>query len=199
MMIFFHYWIYLQTYYELTTTDIILLKYLFIYLLFFLLLCQVFVAVHQLSLVAVSRGYSLLWCTSFSLQWLFSTQSTGSRHMDYSTCALKQLQHMSSKALIQQLWCIGLVVLWHEGSSRIRDQIDVSSIGRWILNLWITRVVLVEIFTVIYMNYFSYIKKQIPTSGGGLHYNMQRKNPIFSIKICRVMLRKILPQGFHNF
>ena len=30
----------------------------------------VFLAAHGLSLVAASRGYSLLWCAGFSLQWL---------------------------------------------------------------------------------------------------------------------------------
>ena len=33
-------------------------------------LCWVFVAAHGLSLVVVSGGCSLLWCTGFSLQWL---------------------------------------------------------------------------------------------------------------------------------
>ena len=39
----------------------------------------VFVAVRGLSLVAVSGGYSSLWCTGFSLRWLLLLQSTGSR------------------------------------------------------------------------------------------------------------------------
>ena len=38
----------------------------FFYLSFWL--CWVFVAARGLSLVAASRGYSLLWCTGFSLQ-----------------------------------------------------------------------------------------------------------------------------------
>ena len=33
-------------------------------------LCCVLVAARGLSLVVASRGYSLLWCMSFSLQWL---------------------------------------------------------------------------------------------------------------------------------
>ena len=40
----------------------------------------VFIAAHGLSLVAVSRGYSSLRCTGFSLRWLLLLQSTGSRH-----------------------------------------------------------------------------------------------------------------------
>ena len=33
-------------------------------------LCWVFIAVHELSLVAASRGYSSLRCAGFSFQWL---------------------------------------------------------------------------------------------------------------------------------
>ena len=39
----------------------------------------VFIALYGLSLVAESGGYSLLWCMGFSLQWLLSLQSMGSR------------------------------------------------------------------------------------------------------------------------
>ena len=39
----------------------------------------VFVAVHGLSLVAASGGYSSLQCTGFLLWWLPLLQSTGSR------------------------------------------------------------------------------------------------------------------------
>ena len=39
----------------------------------------VFVAACRLSLVVASRGYSLLRCTGFSLQWLLLLGSTGSR------------------------------------------------------------------------------------------------------------------------
>ena len=48
---------------------------------FFFRLCWVFVAVRGLSLVAASRGYSLLWCAGFSLWWLLLLQSTGSRRV----------------------------------------------------------------------------------------------------------------------
>ena len=41
------------------------LKVLFI---IYFWLCWVFVAVHGLSLVVVSRSYSSFWCTGFSLQ-----------------------------------------------------------------------------------------------------------------------------------
>ena len=55
------------------------LNKLFIYLFIYLWLHWVFVAVRGLSLVAVSRGYSSLRCTGFSLRWLLLLQSTGCR------------------------------------------------------------------------------------------------------------------------
>ena len=48
----------------------------------------VFVAVHRLSLVVVSGGYSSLWCAGFSLRWLLLLQSTGSRHTGFSSCGM---------------------------------------------------------------------------------------------------------------
>ena len=60
----------------------------FIYL--FIWLCWIFVAVRRLSLVVVSRGYSLLRCAGFSLRWLLLLQSTGSRHMG-SSCGAQAL------------------------------------------------------------------------------------------------------------
>ena len=48
-------------------------------LLFFLWLFWVFVAARGLSLAAASGGYSSLWFSSFSLQWLLLLQSSGSR------------------------------------------------------------------------------------------------------------------------
>ena len=38
------------------------------------------------SLVAASGGYSSLWCSGFSLQWLLLLRSTGSRHVGFSSC-----------------------------------------------------------------------------------------------------------------
>ena len=73
------------------------------------------------SLVAVSRGYSSLWCTGFSLQWLLLLRSMGSR------------------AQAQQLWPSGLVALRHVGSSQTRDRTRVPCTGRWILNHCATR------------------------------------------------------------
>ena len=42
--------------------------FLFVYLCFWL--CWVFVDTRRASLIVVNRGYSLLWCIGFSLQWL---------------------------------------------------------------------------------------------------------------------------------
>ena len=49
----------------------------------------VFVAVHGLSLVAVSGGYSSLRCVDFSLWWLLLLRCTGSRHTGFSTCGIQ--------------------------------------------------------------------------------------------------------------
>ena len=38
---------------------------------------------HGLSLVVVSRGYSLLWCSGFLLRWLLLLWSTGFRHVGF--------------------------------------------------------------------------------------------------------------------
>ena len=46
----------------------------------FIWLHWVFIAVHGLSLVTASEGYSLLRCAGFSLRWRLLLQSTGSRH-----------------------------------------------------------------------------------------------------------------------
>ena len=54
---------------------------------FFFLLCWVFVAACGLSLAAASKGYSLLRCAGFSLQWLLLLRSMGSRHAGFSSCS----------------------------------------------------------------------------------------------------------------
>ena len=60
----------------------------------------------------------------------FSLQITGSR-----TCWLQSLQQMGSRANgPQKLWFVGLVVLWHMGSSQTRDWTRVPGTGRKILN-----------------------------------------------------------------
>ena len=49
----------------------------------------VFAAARGLSLVAVSRGYSLLRGAGFALWWLLLLQSTGSRRVGFSSCGTR--------------------------------------------------------------------------------------------------------------
>ena len=62
---------------------VVLKKYLFTYF----WLWWVFLATCSLSLVVVSRGYSLLRCMGFSLQWLL-LRSIGSRYLGFSSCGV---------------------------------------------------------------------------------------------------------------
>ena len=52
---------------------------------------------------------------------------------------LWQLQLSGYRAQAQEFWCTGLAAPHHVGSSRTRDQTQVSCIGRQILNRWVTR------------------------------------------------------------
>ena len=60
--------------------------YYYFHLFIYFWLQWVSVAAHGLSLVVASRGYSLLRCTGFSLQWLLLLQSMGSRRAGFSSC-----------------------------------------------------------------------------------------------------------------
>ena len=69
----------------------------------------VFVAARRLSLVAVSEGYSSLWCTGFSLWQLLLLQSTGSGCMGFSSCGSRALEHRLSSCgawaqLLRGMW-----------------------------------------------------------------------------------------------
>ena len=64
-------------------------------------LCWVFVAARGLSLVAASGGYSSLQCTGFSLQWLLSLRSTGSRRAGFSSCGSRALKHRLSSCAVR--------------------------------------------------------------------------------------------------
>ena len=68
------------------------IEFLFICLFVYFWLRLVFVAVHGLSLVAASGGYSLLRCAGFSLRWLLLLQSTGSRRAGFSSCGSRALE-----------------------------------------------------------------------------------------------------------
>ena len=113
---------------------------LFIYFIYFWLF-WVFVAARGLSLVAASGGYSSLRCAGFSLQWLLSLWSTGSRRVGFSSCGTwaQQLWLTGSRAQAQQLWHTSPVAPRHVGSSRTRDQTRVPCIGRRTLNHCATR------------------------------------------------------------
>ena len=63
----------------------------------------VFIAACGLSLVATSGGYSLLWCVGFSLQWLLSLWSMGSRHAGFSSYGSQALEHRLSRVRAQFL------------------------------------------------------------------------------------------------
>ena len=68
--------------------------YLFIYfiIIFIFWLRWVFVAAWRLSLVVVSRGYSLLRCMGFSLRWLLLLRSMGSWCAGLSSCGSQALE-----------------------------------------------------------------------------------------------------------
>ena len=80
-----------------------------IYLFYLFLAAWVFVAACGLSLVAASRGYSLLWCMSFSLQWLLLLWNMGSRCTGFSSCGSRALQHRFSSC---DAWVLLLRGMW---------------------------------------------------------------------------------------
>ena len=56
-----------------------------------------------------SQGYSSLWCAGFSLRWLLLLQSTGSRHMGFSSCGSRALERRLSSCgsrayLLRGMW-----------------------------------------------------------------------------------------------
>ena len=124
--------------------------FFFFFLSFFIWLGWVFVAARGLSLVAVSGA--TLRCgvrtCHFSLRWLLLLQSTGSRHMGFSTCGTQAqlLWLVGSRAQVQQSWRTGFVAPQHVGSSQTRAQTCVPCIGRRILNHCTTREVLLLLF-----------------------------------------------------
>ena len=120
--------------------QIFLLKNYFVLFYFYFWLLWVFVAVRGLSLIAASGGYSSLWCTGFSLQWLL-LWSTGSRCTGFSSCGTRaqQLWLMGSRVRAWQLWHTGLIAPRHVGSSQATAQTRVPCTGRRILNHCATR------------------------------------------------------------
>ena len=93
------------------------------------------------SLFVASGGYSLVAVHGLLMRWLLLLQS-----MDSRVLRLQLLGHVGSgvaapgsRAQAQWLWLMGFVAPQHVGSSWIRDQTCVSSIGRWILYHWAPR------------------------------------------------------------
>ena len=68
----------------------------------------------RLSLVAASRGYSLLWCSDFSLQGLLLLWSVGLGRACLSSCSSQALEHRLSSC---HAWASLLRSTWdHPGS-----------------------------------------------------------------------------------
>ena len=133
----------------------------FYFLIYFIFGCVGSSLLCRLSLVVERGGYSSLWCTGFSLQWLLLSQSTGPRWEGFSSCSTQaqQFPHAGPRARgLQQLWHMGSVVVahglqsagsvvWHTGlvapqhveSSWTRDRTHFPCIGRRILNHCATR------------------------------------------------------------
>ena len=95
----------------------------------------VFAATLRTSLVAKSRGYSLVG-SGYSLIVV-----------GFSCCGAWALGRG-----FQQWWCMGLAALWHVESSWTRDRTCVPSIGQKIFNCWITREVHMFYFSKIYFS-----------------------------------------------
>ena len=70
--------------------------FLNLFICFYFWLCWVFAAACGLSLVVVSRGYSLLRCAGFSWRWLLLLWSTGSKYAGFSSCGSWALERRLS-------------------------------------------------------------------------------------------------------
>ena len=101
----------------------------------FFWLCWVFVALHGLSLVEVSRGYSSLRCVGFSLLWLLLWLSTGSKCVGFGSCSSRALERRLSSCGAPAL----LVAPGDVGCSRTVDRTGVPCVGRQILTHHTTR------------------------------------------------------------
>ena len=86
-------------------------------------------------------GYFSLWCTGFHCggfsccgSWALGVQASV-----VVACGLQQLWLTGSRVQAQQLWHLGLVALWHVGSSWTRARTHVPCTGRRIINHCATR------------------------------------------------------------
>ena len=71
---------------EIIISKIILLLFIYLNKFIYLFLAALGLRCCTRTLVAVSGGYSLLWCVGFSLRWPLLLQSTGSKHAAFSSC-----------------------------------------------------------------------------------------------------------------
>ena len=76
-----------------TFNAILLLFFKDLFINFIFWLWWLFLPVCGPSLDVGSKGYPLLQCAGFSLQWLLWLQSTGSRHEGFSSCSTHPLQY----------------------------------------------------------------------------------------------------------
>ena len=100
------------------------------HILFFFWLPWVFIAACRLSLVAVSRGYSLLWCISFSWRWLLLLWSTGSRLMGLSRCSTQALRALHQPSSFGA-WPLVARCLWNLPEPEIEPMFPVLA-GRFL-------------------------------------------------------------------
>ena len=91
----------------------------------------VFPTFFSLSLVSVSRGSSPV--TARRLITAVASLVVEQGLWGAPASAVRSLQLPGSRAQAQQLWCMGLVAPWREGSSQIRDGTPVSCTDRRIL------------------------------------------------------------------
>ena len=89
-------WTYVSSFLFLILNLLFFFFKIYLFYLFYFWLRWGFVAAHGLSLVEASRGYSLLWCTGFSLRWLLLLRSVGSRCAGFGSCGSWTLEHRLS-------------------------------------------------------------------------------------------------------
>ena len=108
----------------------------FIFKNFIYLFSQLFLAAQglgRLSLVVASGGFSSLWCTGFSLQWLLSLRSMDCRVHVGLLVAIHRLQTMGTVVVAQGLSRSSACGIFPDQGWN-----HVLRTARWILNYWAT-------------------------------------------------------------
>ena len=94
---------------------------------------HMYIVIFNMLKMEVRQHYKWIWqelfLKFFISFWLSSCSAQASYCSGFSCC----------RAQAQQLWCNGLSVPLHVGSSLTSDGTHVYSTGRWILNHWATR------------------------------------------------------------